>query len=60
MRVDYVQQMMEILRGIMAKAEATKSLWQDEVANRYYREYIEYYDDYSGAWVLLGRLSDDP
>lgn len=43
---DYVQQMLEIQRGIMAKAEATKSMWQDEVAKRYYSDYIEYYDKY--------------
>ena len=51
MKVDYVQQMMEIQRGLMAKAEATKSMWQDEVANRYYRDYIEYYDKYISNYL---------
>ena len=51
MTVDYVQQMLEIQRGILSKAEATKAMWQDEVSNRYYREYIEIYEKYINDYI---------
>lgn len=51
MTVDYVQQMLEVQRGLLAKAEATKSMWQDEVSNRYYRDYIDYYEKYINNYI---------
>ena len=51
MTVDYVQQMMEIQRGLLAKAEATKAMWQDEVSKRYYNDYIDYYDKYINNYI---------
>ncbi len=51
MTVDYVQQMLEIQRGLLSKAEATKSLWQDDVAKRYYEEYIDYYEKYISNYL---------
>lgn len=51
MKVDYVQQIMAIQRRLMAKAEATKSMWQDEVSDRYFRDYIEYYDHYINNYL---------
>lgn len=51
MKVDYVQQMMEIQRGLMSKAESIKTMWQDKVSNRYYRDYIEYYDKYINDYL---------
>lgn len=51
MTVDYVQQMMEIQRGLLAKAEATKAMWQDEVSKRYYNDYIDYYEKYINDYI---------
>lgn len=51
MTVDYVQQMLEIQRGLLAKAESTKAMWQDEVSNRYYRDYIDYYKRYIDDYI---------
>lgn len=51
MTVDYVQQMMEIQRGLLAKAESTKAMWQDEVSKRYYNDYIDYYEKYINDYI---------
>ncbi|MBP5515962.1 MAG: hypothetical protein J6X86_03335 [Bacteroidales bacterium] len=44
MKVDYVPQMLDIQRYILAQAETAKAMWQDEVSERYYRSFIEDYD----------------
>lgn len=51
MTVDYVQQMLEIQRGLLSKAESTKTMWQDDVAKRYYSDYIDYYEKYIDNYI---------
>ena len=51
MTVDYVPQMLEIQRGLLAKTEATKPMWQDEVAQRFYSDYIDKYDEYIHNYI---------
>ena len=38
---DYVPQMLEIQRAVLSQAETTKSMWQDDVAKRYYGDSFE-------------------
>lgn len=51
MTIDYVPQILELQRGLMATAEKTKSMWQDEVADRYFQKYIECYDKYINDYL---------
>ncbi len=51
MTVDYVYQMLEIQRGLLSKAESTKTMWQDDVAKRYYSDYIDYYEKYIDNYI---------
>lgn len=51
---DYVLQMQEIQRAVLAQAEATKSLWQDDVAKRYYGDYVDCYEKNINAYLRGG------
>ncbi len=51
---DYVLQMQEIQRTVLAQAEATKSLWQDDVAKRYCRDYVDCYEKDINAYLRGG------
>ncbi len=51
---DYVLQMQEIQREVLAQAEATKSLWQDDVAKRYYSDYVDCYEKDINAYLRGG------
>ena len=54
MTLDYVLQMQEIQRAVLAQAEATKSLWQDDVAKRYYYDYVDCYEKDIDAYLRGG------
>lgn len=58
MTVDYVPQMLEIQRELISKAEATKLMWQDEVANRFYHDYIDKYNEYINNYLQGGNFGN--
>lgn len=51
---DYVPQMLEIQRAVLSQAETTKSMWQDDVAKRYYGDYVDCYEKYIDAYLRGG------
>lgn len=51
---DYVPQMLEIQRAVLGQAETTKSMWKDDVAQRYYSSYVEPYEKDIDAYLQGG------
>ena len=51
---DYVPQMLEIQRAVLSQAETTKAMWQDDVAKRYYGDYVDCYEKYIDAYLRGG------
>ena len=54
MKRDYVPQMLEIQRAVLAQAETTKTMWQDDVAKRYYGDYVDCYEKDIDAYLKGG------